>query len=140
MIFCLYIMSAITIYLFYESYKSYVIRNTVLERGIVTDGIICEIKEEEERGSESGALIIRKTPYMAYTDREGVEHKYEIKTTSVFAPYHLDSVYKLVYDPMGEHDPLVMTRFGLWGDVLVPAAVGFSFFLFVAYGSNGYWW
>jgi len=115
-------------------------KKIVLKRGIVTDGIICEIKEEEERESESGVLTIKKIPYMTYTDSEGVEHKYQVKTTSDFAPYHLHAEYKLVYDPMGEHGPLVMTRFGLWGDVLGSAVCGLFFLLFTVMVSKEIWW
>ena len=84
---------------FFKSYRSFVNRNTLLSRGIVTDGYICEIQEEEEIDTETGNTIINKIPFMAYIDNKGMKHKYRISTTTDLAKYHLDDKYKIVYDP-----------------------------------------
>ena len=139
MIYALYICSALTIWLFYQSYRSALNRRILLARGIVADGVIAEIRLEEKSNSDTGKTIV-KVPYMQYTDKEGIKHKYQISTNSVFAPYNLNDEYKLVYDPEREYEPMIMTRFGIWGNVIGYAFCGLFMVFWIWWSSYGIWW
>lgn len=115
-------------------------RNALIDRGIIAEGYICEIRKEEDLDSATLKTIIKYVPYMSYKDKYGSEHKYRITTTSSFAPYNLHDKFKLVYDPEGEREPLVMTRLGLWGDVIGFAACGLFLILWILWSSHGIWW
>lgn len=82
----------------------------------MANSYVSEIQEEEKVDAETGTKYINKILFMNYKDKSGEEHTYRISTTSDFAKYHLREKYKLVYNPDGEYEPLIMTRFGIWGD------------------------
>ena len=130
MIYWIYIIAMLAVYLFYKSYQSYKTRNSILAHGKVADGEIIEIKVELTFGRK-GKSVINRTPIMQYTDHHGVTQRYKISTQSDLFPYSLHARYKLVFDPEGKHEPIVMTHFGLWGDVIGYFLVGLFLLIWV---------
>ena len=136
MIFWLYIISILALYFFYKGYRAYQIRKSILAKGKVTDGVIIDIIKDVEFENKRNTRF-DKIPIMEYTDDIGIVHQYRISTTSDLFPYTLHTRYKLVYDPEGKQEPLVMTQFGLWGEVVGYVCCGLFLVIWVAITALG---
>jgi hypothetical protein len=136
MIFWLYIISILALYFLYKGYRAYQIRESILAKGKVADGVIIDIIKEVEYENKATTRF-GKIPIMEYTDDIGIIHQYRISTTSDLFPYTLHTRYKLVYDPEGNNEPLVMTQFGLWGEVVGYVCCGFFLVIWVAITAFG---
>ncbi|HRX29344.1 MAG TPA: hypothetical protein P5235_08145 [Saprospiraceae bacterium] len=118
MTFSLYIFSFLTVWLLYKSYSAYKNNKILLDRGIVTDGYISKIETKKELDSDSSKTYHTDVPYMSYTDKNGQNITFKITMTSDLAKYHQGESYKIVYDPKDELKPIILTKFGLWGETL----------------------